>query len=88
MTMSRLEGHLIEDIRLRERLLRDGIIAPKEVEKQVKALEDLSGEFVEVPAYEVGNDPVVAASSDAPTFEAASAESAGVDAVTDPTATS
>lgn len=65
MPLSKLEGHLMFDKRVSDRLLRDRLLERDELAKHLKQLPDLAAEADEIPAY---SEP--AANEDEPTFSA------------------
>lgn len=52
MALSPLESHLLNDTRLRDRMLATGELTDKDVAKLVSALPDLAGEADEIQVYE------------------------------------
>lgn len=71
MGLSRFEEHLLTDQRLHQRFLRDGVLTPKDVERQNAELPDVKPEATELVIQE---EPGVQITSEAiaiaPTFSA------------------
>jgi hypothetical protein len=67
MALSTFEEHLLLDARMRERLISEGHLDQKSVEKHLKDLKDVEGESMQLPVYE---EPTAETDGDELTFSA------------------